>query len=177
MTNIQKVIVLVARYAKLTRFFRVEYADVKELNGFSGGSLVAINRYHKSNTIALYRFPSEKLKSDETLRALLFGRENAKGHFIGSEAVANELYIRYSSYIIDTVDLEILQEYNTSNNLGYAFENYLVNNGYKHGTIKQDKNQKIDVIGDDGKRWQCKASIASDGTKWSYATTNGCVEL
>lgn len=172
-----KTLLFVARYAKLTRFFAIAYTAIKDLKGFSGGFILAINKFHKSNIVAIYEFTAKQLEKDEMLRALLFGRENAKGKFIGSQAIANELFARYDTNIIDTVELEDLQAYNTDNNLGYAFENYLVKNGYKHGTVKQDKNQKIDVIDNNGKRWQCKASIASDLTKWSYATTNGCAEL
>ena len=152
------------------KYFSIDFEKIKALMGFSGGLEIVINSCHGIEEVAIYHFSSKVLKADERLRSLLFGRANTNNTFIGNETTANTLGIEYSSYIVNYTSVEKLEKLNSTNK-GIGAE--YVNENYKHGTAKQDKNQKIDVIDENGKRWQTKTSVASKRTNWSYSITNG----
>lgn len=155
----------------IINYFAVPFANIKKLYGSAGGLEIVINARHKNHYVAVYHFPSKVLKSDEHLRALLFGREFTDGHFIGNETTANELNELYAeNYCVNMVKLEELEKLNDNKGIGAEFVN-----GYKHASEKQDKRLKIDVIDHEGHFWQTKTSVASEQTNWSYAITNGSV--
>lgn len=161
------------------RAFTIKVPDVKkikkEILGFSGGLLLTIPTYHAANILTTYKIKTDDLKKSNFLCAICFGR--SKGAFICSSAICNIFYCLYDTFSIGCLtDTTKLLSYN--NNLGVAAEKWLCENGFKHGSYKQDKSQKIDVIDINLHRFQVKAScylqgVTSKGA--SYSVTNGTI--
>lgn len=169
------------------RFENVEMNEIQKVKGLSSGMILITNAIHTSHTSAediinAYVFDREILASDADLRSITYGRVNSKGSFKACKIVVNTLaryYGNNAKFFITVGELQKIAEENNCN-LGVAVEIWLCSTGFfKHGTVKQDKAQKIDIIatseflGNERKRYQVKASICTDKTKGSYATSNG----
>ena len=164
----------------------VDINDIKPLKGFARGFYLAIDSSHNSSIVSVYTLTTESLRDTtpcdlvdgwtmgELRSAIAFGREGANGRFVGVKWIANNADKIFNlAYVVSKEELE---SYKSSEDFGHALENWLVaKKGYKHGTAKMDKSQKIDVFCN-GERWQCKCSIIpSESSKRSYSKTNGSV--
>lgn len=160
-------------------YYSVDYTLIKKnILGWCSKLYIITNASYKNyNDIVCYCFTTEDLRNDEFLTAILFGREN---DYCGLSLTQtqHDILQGYARHIIahtTLTDIQTLDE-----NLGKAAEKWLHSIGYKKSSEKQDKNLKIDNIGEyagtDGKSHkfyiQCKASIATASTKGKGATTN-----
>lgn len=162
--------------------------DIKEkIEGFSGGIVVVTTFGFKNvNNVVAYFLSSSDLNND-TLRSMLFGRVTSNGEI---KLVKKEVEYLANNWAMNTLpdgcssicnyqhttcaNLRADMIAHDEMNVGGAGERFVMalTNG-KHGTKKQDKNQKIDIISSDGKRWQVKTCICDE--KGSYSITNGSV--
>lgn len=176
MTNTNKKPVLVLKETLVTRFYPVSMNELDKILGDAQGLIIGINSCHGLESVNVYRFSRSFLAKNAKVRAILFGRENAKGHFIGSEAVANYLakYYDSSKFVIATTSVTKLDELPTTDK-GRGLE-YLLTHTHKFNetTPEEDKIHKQDVK--KGKNtYQVKCSTASNKTNWSYSITNNSV--
>lgn len=163
----------------MQKFTKVSSEDVKKVFGKSSILWLITNSYHDvgktSDYANIYQFTKKDFEKNPDLCALIYGRVNSKGVFKSCKVVTNSLANSFIKYAIDCISIADLQTYASDNgytNLGVAVEYYLVEkfNG-KHGTEKQDKLLKQDVL-INGHFIQIKCSLATDKTNLSYSTTN-----
>lgn len=177
-------------YADKQKYHYVPIEDIKPLKGFSRGFLLATDWNHNSSHVAVVSLTLDDMRDDtpsdivegwtkgEVRRALAFGRENAKGHFISVKWLADHFRDVFNlRYWVSKSELASYKSDIDKGDFGFALENWLcAKMGYTFGTPRQDRYQKIDVIGSDGSRWQCKCSIIpTESSKRSYSKTNGSV--
>lgn len=162
----------------MTNREEITASATKTVSKFSGTLVLLTNIGHDSSTLGIYEIPWAEIRKNDDLRAMLYARTSSK-HALKIDKIAcnyliNECanYLRSDFFINrDTLEKRCKE---TGKNAGVIFEEIYIEliNG-SHGTIKQDVNQKIDVIGEDGKRYQLKASIAFADNHGSYSTSNG----
>lgn len=163
----------------MQKFTMVSAEDVKKVFGKSSLLWVITNSYHDVGNVSdyanIYQFTKKDFEKNPDLRALIYGRVNSKGTFKSCKVVTNSLATNFINHAIDCISIADLQIYasdNGYNNLGIAVEHYLIEKfGGKHGTEKQDKKLKQDVL-INGHFIQIKCSLATDKTNLSYSTTN-----
>lgn len=159
----------------ITTFYYVPADAVDTILGEADALIAGINACHGWEGVNLYRFNRTTLKKNSRLRSYLFGRENAQGRFVGSEAVANGLATEFSKYVIAETTVQELDNMMTAEK-GHGLEEWLKAQGYLGTTLKEDKELKQDLK--KGRyTYQVKCSVACERTNWSYATTNGTIEL
>ena len=163
----------------MQKFEKVNVNDIKKIFGKSSILWLIVNSYHDIGNTSpyanIYEFKKKDFEKNPDLASLIYGRTNSKGVFKSCKIVTNSLANNFIEYAIDCISIGDLQEYavkNGYNNLGIAVEYYLIDkfNG-KHGTQKQDKKLKQDVL-INNHFIQIKCSLATDKTSLSYSTTN-----
>ena len=149
-----------------------EGAIKAHIQGMSGGLVVAINEYSKDDSSLVYflAFKTAEIKTDSVLRALLYGRVNARGACKMALTASALLLEWYSNHAIAIALPAMLDELDI--NRGIGAEKYLETRGYKRAGKKWDAHG-VDVIGPDGSKWQVKCSIY--GLTGAGSTTNKVV--
>ena len=161
-----------------TKRTEVTANSTKNVSGFSSILALFANIGHDSETIGCYEIPFSEIRENSDLRYMLFGRE-ASNHAIRLDKdAANYLQAEYGHFLnLDIFMSRAEWESRTIKvgiNGGYFAEDvYVEKVGGVKGSVKQDNNQKIDVIRIDNKRIQVKSSIAYTNNHGSYTTTNG----
>lgn len=161
-----------------TKRIQVSANSTKNVSGFSSILALFANIGHDSETIGCFEIPFNKIREDEELRYMLFGRE-ASNHAIRlDKTAANYLVDNCSQYLNLDIFMSRAEWESRTIKAGvngghFAEDVYIEKVGGVKGTIKQDNNQKIDVIRIDNKRVQIKSSIAYTDNHGSYTTTNG----
>ena len=158
-----------------------EYVDrevLKAISGFSGTLVLLTNIGHDSSVVGIYEIPWADIKTDTELRLLLFGRVSSVHALKVDKLSCNYLADSCTRYLRtdffksrDEIELECKK---TGLNAGKLFE--IIYAKLIHGSaasVRQDNVQKIDVIGEDRRRYQLKASIAFADNHGSYSTSNG----
>lgn len=160
---------------------RREYVDkdvLRAIAGFSGTLVLLTNIGHNSSVVGIYEIPWRDIRADSELRIMLFGRVSSVHALKIDKLSCNYLADNGSKYLRtdffktrDEIETECEK---TGINAGKLFEIIYAKlvNGLI-ASIKQDVNQKIDIIGEDGRRYQLKASIAFSNNHGSYSTSNG----
>lgn len=158
-----------------------EYIDkevLKSIAGFSGTLSLLTNIGHDSSVVGIYEIPWRDIRVDSELRIMLFGRVSSVHALKIDKLSCNYLadcgakYLRTDFFKSrDEIETECEK---AGINAGKLFEIIYAELIHgSHSTTKQDINQKIDVIGEDRKRYQLKASIAFADNHGSYSTSNG----
>ena len=158
-----------------------EYVDrevLKAISGFSGTLVLLTNIGHDSSVVGIYEIPWSDIRADAELRVMLFGRVSSVHALKVDKLSCNYLADNGSKYLRtdffksrDEIETECKR---TGINAGKLFE--LIYAKLIHGSaasVKQDINQKIDIIGKDKRRYQLKASIVFANNHGSYSTSNG----
>ena len=164
-------------------YYEVPYNYIKKnILDFSSVLIIITDSYYKSNTATVYMFTTEQLKTDEKLRAILFGRKQCYGEFVATQPTIEYLAENYTfnqetfeKQYLDIIDKSILDEYENTDR-GHGGENMLCElYGFTLATPKQDTKQLIDVISPNKKRCQVKTSTTTNNSKGKGSRTNGNV--
>lgn len=157
------------------KFKEVSIDFIDKVMGKSTKLWLVVNANHEDlETAIIYEFSKAELKKNTDLASFIFGRINSVGAFKSTKLVTNILATNYINHAIDVVNISDIQKIadNKGVNLGVAVE-YLLADKFdgKHGTIKQDKELKQDIICRHS-TIQIKCSLQTATTKKSYSTTN-----
>lgn len=155
---------------RVIKYYDVPLEYIKKQLGFSGSLVLLANSYYKADSVALYRFYYKDFKESALLRALLYGRDNSIGTLALTETGFNALCAFFESYEFWNCTIKV---FTYGINKGIAAEDMLCNIfHYKKASERQDKNQAIDCIDENGKRIQVKASICTLSSRGKGGTTN-----
>lgn len=171
------------------RYFKVPIDGIKYLKGHSSRFGLGIDSSHDSAIVSVYEVTLDDLKDNtpapadlapnwtygELRGALAFGREGARGHFVGVKWLADNMHKHFRlAYTVGKAEIE-----RNAPNIDFGRGLEITSEkkwGFAPSSPKQDRNLKIDEIDSNGHRWQFKCSIIpSTASKKSYSKTNGSV--